>query len=86
MDLLARFFNNSTNTVNTRFCDSRFLCHTTHQDLHKQFNELDSNKLFQISMDGPNVNLKFMKLLKEIKMSNINKYWDLWVTHNTCYI
>ena len=63
IDLLVRFFHNSTNTVNTRFYDSRFLSHATHQDLHKQFNdisnELDSNKLFQISMDGPNVNLKF---------------------------
>ena len=63
MDLLVWFFDNSTNTVNTRFYDSHFLGHATHQDLHKQFtdisNELDSNKLFQISMDGPNVNLKF---------------------------
>ena len=59
MDLLVQFFDNSTNTVNTRFYDS----HATHQDLHKQFNdipnELDSNKLCQISMDGPNINLKF---------------------------
>ena len=63
MDLLVRFFDNSTNTVIIRFCYSRFLGHATHQDLHKQFNnisnELDSNKLFQISMGVPNVNLKF---------------------------
>ena len=61
MDLLVRFFANSTNTVNTRFYDSHFLGHATHQDLHKQFNnisnELGSNKLFQISKDGPSVNL-----------------------------
>ena len=47
MDLLVCFFDNSANTVNTRFCDSRFLGHATDQDLHKQFNdisnELDSN-------------------------------------------
>ena len=63
MSLLARFFDNSTNTVSTRFYDCCFRGHATDQDLHKQFNdisnELDSNKLFQISMDGPNVNLKF---------------------------
>ena len=63
MDLLVRFFDNSANTVNTRFYDSRFLGHATHQDLHKQFNgisnESDSKKLFQISLDGHNVNLKF---------------------------
>ena len=63
IDLLVQFFDNSTNTVNTRFYDSRFLGHATHQDLYKKFNDisnqLDSNKLFQISMDGPDVNLKF---------------------------
>ena len=63
MDLLVHFFDNSTNSFNTRFYDSHSLGHATHQDLYKQFNdisnELDSNKLFQISMDGPNVNLKF---------------------------
>ena len=63
MDLLVRFFDNSTDTVNTRFYDVRFLGHATHQDLNKQFNdisnELDSNKLFQISKDCLNVNFKF---------------------------
>ena len=62
MGLLVRFYN-SVNAVNNRFHDSRFLGHATHQDLHKKFNDisnqLDSNKLFQISMDGPDVNLKF---------------------------
>ena len=62
MGLLVRFYN-SANTVNNRFHDSLFLGHATHQDLHKKFKdiskELDSNKLFQISMDGPNINLKF---------------------------
>ena len=64
MGLLVHFYN-STNTVNNRFHDSHFLGHATHQDLHKKFNdianELDSNKLFQISMDGPNINLKFQE-------------------------
>ena len=40
----------------------KFDCHVLSFD-ESQFNdisnELDSNKLFQISMDGPNVNLKF---------------------------
>ena len=30
MDLLVWFLDNSTNTVNTRFYDSRFLGHATH--------------------------------------------------------
>ena len=63
MDLLVQFFDKSTNTINTRFYDSHFLGHATHQDLYRQFNdisnELDSNKPFLISIDAPNVNLKF---------------------------
>ena len=77
MGLLVRFYN-SANTVNNRFHDSRFLGHATQQDLHKKFNdisnELDSNKLFQISMNGPNINLKFYEavITERIKMSNTN--------------
>ena len=63
IDLLFQFFNNSPNTVNTRFYDSRFLGYVTHQDLHKQFNDISSQleikKFFQINLDGPNVNLNF---------------------------
>ena len=74
MDLLFRFFDNSTNIVNTRFYDSRFLGHATHKDLHKKFddisNELDSNKLFQISMDGPNLNLKFYEAIAAERNEN----------------
>ena len=65
INLLARFFDKSRNTFNTRF-NSSFLGHATHQDLHIQFsdisNKLDSNTFFQISTDGPNVNLKFYVL------------------------
>ena len=58
MDLLVRFFDNSTNTANTRIYDSfsgfRFLGHAAHQDIHERFNdissELESNKIFQINV------------------------------------
>lgn len=74
MDLLVRFFDESTNTVKTRYLDSRFLGHATSADLQKQFNdiskELDSNKLFQISMDGPNVNLKFYDAIVSERSEN----------------
>ena len=33
-------------------------------------NEWDSNKLFQISMDGPNVNLKFYKAVVTERIEN----------------
>ena len=79
MDLLVRFFDNSTNTLNTRFYDGRFLGDATHQDLNKQINdisnELDSKKLFQISKDCLNVNFKFYKAV--VTERNENKQHQL---------
>ena len=81
MDLLVRFFDNITNIVNTRFYDSRFLDHATRQYLHKKFNEADSNKPFEISMDRPNVNLTFYEAVvternenEEHQLRNIGSY------------
>ena len=56
-----------------------FLGHTTHLDLVKSFNEglerLDLSKLVQMSMDGPNTNLKFLQELKkeraELELSSL---------------
>jgi hypothetical protein len=49
--------------VKVRYYDSTFFGHGTHTDLLKHFktvtDDLQSNKVYQISMDGPNVNLKF---------------------------
>ena len=70
MDILIRYFDSSENLVKTSFYDSRFLGHSTHSDLLEHFNdtikELNPNKLYQISMDEPSVNLKFYdKVAKE---------------------
>ena len=70
MDILIRYFDSTENLVKTRFYDSRFLGHSTHSDLLEHFNdmikELNPNKLYQISMDEPSVNLKFYdKVAKE---------------------
>ena len=54
--------------------------HTRPNDLVKAFNdgfnELDLNKLVQISMDGPNSNLKFLnemkKLITEHEIASLN--------------
>ena len=65
MDLYARFWEPSSNRVETRYFGSSFLGHSTHQDLYTHFvdltKDLNSTKLYQISMDGPNVNVKFYK-------------------------
>ena len=51
-----------------------FLGHTTHLDLMNRFFEglegLDATKLLQVSMDGPNTNLLFLKKLKKERIDN----------------
>ena len=63
MDLIIRYWNNGAQNVDIRYWGSSFFGHATHQDLLKQFSkitsELDPQKLYQISMDGPKVNTKF---------------------------
>ena len=47
----------------SRHLDSSFFGHARHSDLIEQFSmatkDLDPYKLYQISMDGPKVNVKF---------------------------
>ena len=60
-----RYWDPIENRVKVRYCDSTFLGHGTHTDLlnHPKSitNDLPSNKVYQLSMDRPNVNLKFYK-------------------------
>ena len=62
MDLLLRYFDEIDYNVKVGYHDSQFFGHGTSKDVQKQFNnaisELDPNKLFQVGMDGPNVNLR----------------------------
>ena len=59
------FWESVSNRVETRYFGSSFLGHTIHQDICSHFidvtKELNSTRLYQISMDGPsvNVNIKF---------------------------
>lgn len=69
MDFSFRFWNNDANEVNTRYYTSAFLGHCKAADLIRAFsdnipNEM-MNKVIQISMDGPNVNVKFHKDIEE---------------------
>ena len=64
MDMYIRSWNDNSNTVNVR-CGSSFLERATHPDLFYHFNSLtkdfDPTHLYQISMDGANVNMKFFE-------------------------
>ncbi|XP_048512809.1 uncharacterized protein LOC125501482 [Athalia rosae] len=78
MDIAIRFWDVEKNEVSTRYLTSLFLGHTTAQDLMDAFtNNLPKDllkKILQVSMDGPNVNLKFVKDLQiELKEISGNK-------------
>lgn len=68
MDAFVRFWNPATSQVCTRYYGSSFLGHATAADLMRSFLEaskgLSLTKLLQVSMDGPNVNKKFLQDLK----------------------
>lgn len=69
MDIIIRYWCSEKSQVRTRFLNSVFLGHSTSQDLIKAFKEalngLSLHKIFQISMDGPAVNWKFLRELKD---------------------
>lgn len=68
MDVMIRFWSDKDNEVCTRYYGSVFLGHATAADLLdgflKALSGLDVKKLMQVSMDGPNVNKKFLQDLK----------------------
>ena len=74
MDLYVRYWDSSENRAKVRYYDLTFLCHGTHIDLLNHFKSitdtLPSSKLYQISMDEPNVNLKFYKDFSALHKEN----------------
>ena len=74
MDLLVRYFDKTEERVKTSNLDSQFLGHGTSIDLKRNFDEtvkdLNPNKLIQIGMDDPNVNLKLLKTIQTERSEN----------------
>ena len=72
MDLIVRVWDNNKKRVQVRYFDSGFLGHTGAEHLPEKFHELTEKliptRLIQISMDGPNVNWKFLELLAESRV------------------
>lgn len=77
MDLCVRYWCVNTNTVATRYVTSVFLGRQTADNLVDSFLEgladLDRKRLLQVSMDGPNVNISFLKKLKNVLSSEETK-------------
>ena len=69
VDLVIPYFENNAGKVMMQYLGSEFLGHTTSADLLVKFKDgvrqLNPRCLIQISMDGPNVNWKFLEDLKE---------------------
>lgn len=79
MDLVIRFWDEHSHQVSTRYLNSVFLGKATADDLLEKFIEglstLPLLNLFQVSMDGPNVNNCFLRKLivkYEDDVSNFN--------------
>ncbi|CAL1672566.1 unnamed protein product [Lasius platythorax] len=68
MDIVVRFWDDEKNETSTRYMTSTFFGHTTAIDLLEAIKgcvPLDMlKKMTHISMDGPNVNFKFLRDLK----------------------
>jgi len=92
MDCHVRYYDCATHQVTTRFITSSFLGHAKASDLKEAFQDnckrLDPQKLLQVSMDGPNVNLKFHRDLSSQLVADYNKKRvDLGTCglHQACY-
>ena len=69
IDIIIGFWDNLSNKVQVRFWNSMCFGHITSTDLLNHFSDslpgLDPSQNLQISMDGPNVNLKFLEEKKK---------------------
>ena len=75
MDLYLRFWANDS--ISTRYYNSVFMGHATADNLTKELEDsllkLPSNKIIQLSMDGPNVNWAVFKKLSEQVCDNTGR-------------
>ena len=81
MDIVVRFWSKSANDVDMDF-KSLFLGHTIVNDLLDTFKtslaNIDTDKIFQVAVDGPSVNWKFYELLSSEETSETYRYQKLW--------
>ena len=82
MDIILRFWMVDTDTVSTRYYTSRFLGHATAVRLREEFSNAISKicaaRVIQVSLDGPNVNLKFLREYQEARVEEgLSKVLDI---------
>ena len=86
MDIILRFWRVDTDTVSTRYYTSRFLGHATAVRLREEFSDAISKicaaRVIQVSLDGPNVNLKFLREYQRVKSrGRYSKVLDIGSCH-----
>ena len=69
LDFLVRYFYVLEMKISQRYVTLVFLGHSRHTDLHKSFtsmiDEASEDKLVQLSMDGPSVNVKLFQVVQD---------------------
>ena len=69
LDFLVQYFDVLEMKVSTRYVTLVFLGHSRHTDLYNSFtsmmDELSEDKLVQLSMDGPSVNIKLLQVVQD---------------------
>ena len=69
LDFLVQYFDVLEMKLSTRYVTSVFLGHSRHTDLYNSFtsmmDELSEDKLVQLSMDGPSVNIKLLQVVQD---------------------
>ena len=85
MDLLIRYWDNDTDSVCTFYMGSEFMGCSTADDVLETFqngiSEVDESKVMQVSSDGPNVNLAFLKKYASVREE---KELDPLIDRDTC--
>ena len=81
MDIHIRYWREGDNRVVVRYWTSMFLGHTRCDDLVAAINEgvkeMEQRKMIQISMDGPNTNLKLLREIKEDREKKFSSVIDI---------
>ena len=71
MNVFVRFWNGTNRCVKVRYYGSPFLGHASYTDILNHFvgmaKDLKSECLYQVSLDGPTVNMKVCKEFSEKK-------------------
>ena len=82
MDLCVHYWGVKKSRAAARYFDSLFLGHATANDLQSSFtsslNDHILSKIVQVSMDGPNVNLKFLdQLINQLEIQSEKSMLDM---------